>query len=222
MYVLDKATTALTLALLVLPVAAFARTSAADLAQTGNAGGALPCASCHGANGEGQVSDAGPIPRLAGLSAPYLVKQLEDYKRGQRLNDIMQLIAQALEPGEITDVAAYYADRQAPASPPPATPSDVLKQGEQLALLGKWEANLPPCLSCHGPNGVGVAPSFPYLAGQFAGYIEGQFRQWRSGERKNDPLDLMKTVARGLDERETAAVASYFQTLAPPRQQGVP
>ena len=48
----------------------------ATLANTGGDGLAA-CASCHGAQGEGQ----GAMPRLAGINAAYLRKQLDDWRR---------------------------------------------------------------------------------------------------------------------------------------------
>jgi cytochrome c553 len=209
--------------MLLLPGAALGQPSdGQNLAKHGTEAGVPPCASCHGALGEGQASGAGAVPRLAGLSRDYLVKQVDDYRQGRRHSDIMQPIAGTLTADEVSALAAYYSELEAPRLAGPTADGEAIQLGERLATIGKWEGELPPCMSCHGPKGVGVAPSFPYLAGQSAGYITAQVAQWRSGERNNDPLDLMKTVARGLDERETAAVAAYFQTLTPPKRQGVP
>lgn len=49
---------------------------------------ALACVTCHGANGEGMA--AGGFPRLAGLSAAYMRKQLEDIRSGARSAPVMQ------------------------------------------------------------------------------------------------------------------------------------
>ena len=48
------------------------------IAMSGGEGGArYACVTCHGARGEGNGFDA---PRLAGLPAGYLQKQMEDYR----------------------------------------------------------------------------------------------------------------------------------------------
>ncbi len=55
------------------------------VAVSGGEGGArYACVTCHGARGEGNGFDA---PRLAGLPAGYLQKQLEDYAAGLRLKE---------------------------------------------------------------------------------------------------------------------------------------
>jgi thiosulfate dehydrogenase len=216
-----SAQVALTLMAAALPLAASARSPGGEaLALNGNTAGVPACASCHGAEGRAGMADNAVIPRLAGLSPAYIAKQLEDYGHGRRLSAVMQPVAKMLGPDEMAEVADYYGTRQAPA--PPAAAADVAlrAEGERLATLGKWEANIPPCMSCHGPKGVGVAPSFPYLAGQSAAYIEGQLEEWRRARRQNDSFDLMKTIVRGLDGEEIVAVASYFQSLAPPARQG--
>jgi cytochrome c553 len=69
-----------------------------------------PCASCHGAQGEGAVVD---VPALAGQSAPYLEATMHAYRTGQRANDIyarMRRMAQVLSDQEISALARYYAN----------------------------------------------------------------------------------------------------------------
>ncbi|MAQ39158.1 MAG: hypothetical protein CMO21_18285, partial [Thioclava sp.] len=63
------------------------------------------CASCHGDKGEGIET----VPRLAGLPAPYLAKQLHDFQRGTRFNDSMAYVAKGLSDREIGELANYYA-----------------------------------------------------------------------------------------------------------------
>lgn len=58
-----------------------------------------------------------------------------------------------------------------------------------------------------------MAPAFPSLAGQHAGYTVAQLQAWKTGARTNDPLQLMKTVAEKLSEEEMRAVAAYLATL---------
>ncbi len=64
-----------------------------------------PCASCHGAKGEGN----GPIPRLAGQLYPYVVKQLANWshERQEENSDVMAPIAHGLTESQIDAVAAY-------------------------------------------------------------------------------------------------------------------
>jgi cytochrome c553 len=88
-----------------------------------------------------------------------------------------------------------------------------MAQGENLAVNGAWNRDMPACFKCHGANGLGVAPHFPALAGQHAAYTVSQLQAWKAGTRRNDPLNLMKSVADKLSDAEMQAVATYISTL---------
>jgi len=64
------------------------------------------CAGCHGDNGEG---DGGDIPAIAGLDVAHLVAQLEAYRSGERKNDMMGAVAEALQDQDIAALAAHFA-----------------------------------------------------------------------------------------------------------------
>ena len=77
------------------------------IAMSGGEGGArYACVTCHGARGEGNGFDA---PRLAGLPAGYLQKQMEDYARGLRPHEVMRDAARFLDSHERVRVANHYA-----------------------------------------------------------------------------------------------------------------
>jgi cytochrome c553 len=61
------------------------------------------CIGCHGISGEGR----GNYPRLAGLSAAYISKQLKDYQNNQRDHGNMRSIAQTLSPQDVANLATY-------------------------------------------------------------------------------------------------------------------
>ncbi|MGN2248409.1 c-type cytochrome [Frateuria sp. GZRR35] len=180
--------------------------SAQVLVSQGNGHGVPPCQSCHGASGEGQT--AAGFPRLAGLDADYLTRQLADYAADTRANPVMQPIAKSLSADERQAVAAYYSRLPVPAIPPGTPPPD--RTGQTLATRGRWSQQVPACEQCHGPGGVGVGTHFPPLAGQPAAYIEAQLEAWQQGTRRNDPLQLMQHLSRKLDARDIAAVAQSF------------
>jgi cytochrome c553 len=52
-----------------------------------NGNGAHACSACHGAQGEGRPE--ADYPRLAGLSADYLLRQLNDFVDNNRENELM-------------------------------------------------------------------------------------------------------------------------------------
>ncbi|BBP42980.1 c-type cytochrome [Thiosulfativibrio zosterae] len=67
-----------------------------------------PCASCHGAHGEGNEV----TPALAGQTPHYFIRTMHAYKAGHRTNDIHEGMGQFthdLTDAEITALADYYA-----------------------------------------------------------------------------------------------------------------
>lgn len=176
----------------------------------GNGKGATACITCHGADGAGNAAAA--FPRLAGLDAGYLAKQLQDYQHGTRKDSVMQSVAKALSSAEAADVAAYFSAQPLPAKTAVGDAA-LVARGARLALSGFWDKDVPACISCHGPGGRGVGAHFPALAGQHASYIAKQLNAWLTGTRDNDPQALMKGIARRLSASDIAAVSAYFAGL---------
>ena len=179
--------------------------------QGGAQPGATACVACHGADGMG-LAPAG-FPRLAGISADYLSKQLHDFQTGKRVSPVMQPLAKSLTDQEIASVTATIAGMPAPAVPAINRARMPDGPGEQLALRGAWDRQIPECVSCHGPGGVGVGSAFPPLANQPAMYLTAQLNAWRDGTRHNDPDDLMGHIAKSMTEDEIKAVAEYFANV---------
>ena len=176
----------------------------------GNGKGAAPCMACHGADGGGMAGAGNP--RLAGLNAAYLQKQLDDFASGTRASPMMQATAKALSEDERQALAVYYSKQpMAPTLAKPAVPMPAADSvGAMLATRGRWDQQVPACVQCHGPSGVGVGEHFPPLAGQPATYIEAQLKAWQRGTRHNDPLQLMQHLSSVLSEQDTRAVAAWF------------
>lgn len=74
--------------------------------------------------------------------------------------------------------------------------------------LGRVKAT--PCHACHGADGLGTAPNFPVLAGQYADYLVFALKQYRSGERANV---LMAPWAAQLSDADIADLAAYYSSL---------
>lgn len=168
------------------------------------------CASCHGERGQGTVN----VPRLAGLPAAYIVKQLRDYGAGTRRDASMEMVARGLEADEILGLANYYATLRAPSTARPSLQGD-LARGERLALRGDWESGIPACFSCHGPSGFGVAPAFPALAAQHPEYTVAQLVAWVNGNRNNSGIQLMDSIAQAMSDADRRAIADYLASLPP-------
>jgi cytochrome c553 len=185
----------------------------AVVAAQGTAAGAPACAQCHAFSGSSDGS--GAFPRIAGQSAFYLAGQLRDFASGARVNAIMSPVAQALSPDDIADLAAYYAGLDTPFLPLKAGDPALIKQGEAIAKVGDAGRQIQGCDNCHGPGGTGEPPAIPYLAGQYAHYVEFTLQMWQQGFRKNSP-DAMAAVAKKLDSQAIAAVAAYYQQVHSP------
>lgn len=178
---------------------------------TRGSGAALACATCHGADGAGNAQ-AG-YPALAQLPQAYLAKQIADFKSGTRSHPVMTPIAKAMSVKDTEATARYYAALIPTKTQVSAMDPAALARGENLAVNGAWDRNIPPCFKCHVEGGLGVAPAFPRIAGQHATYTVNQLQAWKTGTRTNDPLKLMKAVADNLSNEDVTAVANYLATL---------
>ena len=189
-------------------------TSGVTLAQESAAPAAEPkpwdtCVSCHGADG----NSVNPIwPSLAGQGAPYIAKQLYDFKGGRRADPLMSGMAMAVPDDKVDEVAEYFSSQEAkPAAP---VKPELVEQGKQLYVAGNPATGITACAACHGPNGNGnAAASFPALGAQHAAYTIKQLQMFRDGSRANDPNQMMRDIAARLTEQEIEALAMYLSTL---------
>ena len=62
------------------------------------------CAACHGMDGN---SPAPNFPKLAGQGEGYIVKQLQDFKSGKRVDATMNAMAAPLSETDMADLAAF-------------------------------------------------------------------------------------------------------------------
>jgi len=72
--------------------------------------GVYGCINCHGENGKGKSPNNALFPLIGGQHKDYLVKQLTDFKKGERKNDpsgMMADIAKLMTNAEIEAVSEY-------------------------------------------------------------------------------------------------------------------
>jgi thiosulfate dehydrogenase len=207
------ATPALLAIAMVCPSVALAAGASAgeQIALKGSSARAPPCSSCHGPEGQGQ--SAAGFPRLAGMDAKYLARQVAAFAAGTRANPVMSPIAKMLTSSEASSVAAYYAAIPAAKQPGEATTKPAPPEGMRLAVKGDWNIGLPACGQCHGPQGLGVGSSFPPLAGQSSAYLAAQLAAFKAGTRKDDPLALMQGIAKRLGDAQAVAVSEFYAAL---------
>jgi len=153
------------------------------------------CATCHG--DKGVPTDPKTIPPIWGQQQSYLMKQLRDFRSGERKSDAMAPIAKGLAEGDLRKLAAYFAAKTWPARQASASPPAPPKGIDQ-------------CQACHQPNFEGGMPA-PRLAGLSYEYLVGEMREFASDERSNN-LDMPKFM-RALPEPERDAIARYLSAL---------
>lgn len=172
----------------------------------------VACARCHQLDGSGDSS--GAFPRLTDQSAWYLYKTLQDYAAGLRPSKIMEPIARSLTSRDMQDLAAYFASiDDAPYPAEPETDPQVLQIGGAVVAVGDPERGVPACASCHGPDGVGSPPIYPFIAGQYAPYLEDQLHLWKEGRREGDPLSIMRVIAEKMSDEQIHAVSLYLASV---------
>jgi cytochrome c553 len=156
------------------------------------------CLGCHGIDGYKNAYPMYSVPRLEGQHPEYLVAALQGYKSGDRAHITMHSQASELSEQDIADIAAYFA-------------------GKPLTPTGKGALTVPQvaqlCSSCHGADGVAVAPMYPSLAGQHEDYLVRALGEYKKGGRKNP---VMTGFAANLKDVEIALIAAYYARQSPP------
>lgn len=196
------------------PPGSHAATPATDGARPALPNGVAPCESCHGAHGEGNA--ALNAPRLAAQPQAYLARQLASYADGRRSNPVMAPIAKALDEKLRDELGAYYAGLKAPGNAA-AKPGEGAGRGRQLAIVGDHGRDIQACANCHGPEGIGEPPTYPYIAGQQRNYLLAALKAWRDGSRRTDPSGQMPAIAKRLSDEDMAALADYYAAAAAPQ-----
>lgn len=166
------------------------------------------CAACHGADGNSTMP---ANPSLAGQGYDYLLKQLANFKSGERQNAIMSGMVASLSPADMKNLAAYFSEKQE--KPGTAKDKEQALLGQKIYRGGIQGSGVPACASCHGANGKGIPVQFPRVAGQHAEYVVAQLNLFRSGERANDAAKMMRVIAAKMTPQEMEAVAQYIQGL---------
>lgn len=171
------------------------------------------CAGCHNTDGN-SIIPANPI--LAGQHAEYITKQLinfksQDNKPAERKSAVMAAMVTSLSATDMVNIGAYYT-MQVP-KPRAANDKKLAKQGEKIYRGGNIESGVPACASCHSPNGAGIPPYYPRLAGQHAEYTVSQLRAFRTEKRANDVNRAMRDIVARMSEKEIKAVAEFISGL---------
>jgi cytochrome c553 len=159
------------------------------------------CSMCHGAQG---ISEAN-APNLAGQYPEVVIKQLHDYKRGDRVSTLMQALARNLSDRDIADIAAYY-DSLPKARTAPARYDET--SAPALVRVGDPLRNIAPCIACHG--GTDHKLGAPWLEGMPKEYLVVQLKDFQAGTRHNDSHAQMRNMSRQMLPNEIEQVADFY------------
>lgn len=164
------------------------------------------CAGCHGAIGQGTTN--GQVPAIAGQHYSVIVKQLRDYREGERWDARMESLMSEhrfTDDTQIAHVAEYLSRMYLP----PAGGGSGLGGEHGAAVFARH------CASCHGPRGEGDgAKVIPRLAGQQYMYLRRQLHDAVDGRRPNMPADHIALLAP-LDVDDIDGLAEYLSEVAP-------
>jgi cytochrome c553 len=69
------------------------------------------------------------------------------------------------------------------------------------------------CFACHGENGVGIAETYPNLAGQKQGYLVSSVKAYKDGSRTGGLAVLMAPMVSALSDEDISDIAAYYSGL---------
>lgn len=168
------------------------------------------CALCHG--GYGQGTPGTMSPRLAGLPAGYLAKELRYYRDGVRHHGPM-IVASSVDTmtdKDIEDISEYLAGVNLRTLRLPEIPAYTKGDAE------RGEAHyMDECKGCHLRSGLGKeSKDIPPLAGQYGSYLFGQMKRFQNKERHHDD-DPEDTTFDGLEDEVLDDLVTFLTTLPP-------
>jgi len=158
------------------------------------------CYGCHGISNYKNVYPTYSVPKLQGQYADYLVAALAAYAKGDRSHSTMHSQAATMSEQDMKDIAAFLAGEQ-------------LKPDQQSKPEGKIPSKAEQlCVSCHGPDGVGITPLYPTLSGQHADFLLRALLDYKNGSRKNP---VMSGFVADLSDDEMRELAAYYSKQRP-------
>lgn len=173
------------------------------------------CESCHGEKG---ASSHENIPVIGGMSAFYLDAQLHAYQDDYRpceqveypagpeqgeMGDMCEEV-EGLSDEQIAAIADYFAGLPF-VVPDQETDPDLVSQGEDL--------HQQHCAKCHSEGGGLDFDDAGILAGQWRGYLQQTFEEYRSGERWQP--EKMTPKMEQLSDDEARALIEFYVAQEP-------
>ena len=172
------------------------------------------CAACHEPEGWGHTT--GSVPQIAGQHRKVVIKQLADFRAGNRDSVLMAPYTSVESIGgtqAVADVAEYISTLEISVQNGKGPGTD-LDLGESLYR--------EHCMECHGENGEGSNDGLgPRIQAQHYKYMMRQFQWIRDGKRRN-ASEEMTSLSQELGDSEINAVLDYASRLQPAEELRAP
>ena len=167
---------------------------------------AMLCTACHGV----ENSNNPEWPNLSQQSKKYLVEQLHAFRDGVRNNALMSSQAMGLSDEDINDLASYYNNVKSKRGVLPADDSNI-ELGQKIYRGGIADRAVPACISCHGPNGLGIdRTGYPKISGQHSIYTLSRLKDYKEGYDDRDSVSknysIMSAISFKLSNLEMKAL----------------
>ena len=169
------------------------------------------CSNCHGPTGN---STSPNFPNLAAQQEAYIVAQLHEFKGHSREDpagfEYMWGLSHSLSDKQIQELAAHFTSQKLERRPVEGKPERIAA-GKPIFTGGVAAKGVPPCASCHGPDGLGNAEA-PRIAGQHVDYLTKQLKVFQRTDQRPQGA-VMKVVAHELSLQNIQDVAAYLQSM---------
>jgi cytochrome c553 len=168
------------------------------------------CALCHGNYGQGTPGTLSP--RLAGLPAEYLAKELRYYRDGIRTYDPMVVASSidSMTDKDIDDISEYLAGVNLRNLNLPEIPAYT--RGDKARGQSLFQDD---CKQCHRRTGLGKPhKGIPPVAGQYGSYLFGQMKRFQKKERYHDD-DPDDETFDAFDDTQLDDLVTYLTSLPP-------
>ncbi|MCK5810697.1 MAG: cytochrome c [Cocleimonas sp.] len=187
------------------------------------------CAGCHGEFGMG--GKEGKYPRLAGLSAAYIYKEMIAFRDRTRPNMPMveHVDDRQMPNDDIMDIAIYLnkiklatrlsvVDEKAPNFDAYAR----LLEAKQTIQIPKAQGDIKAgkklykkeCKSCHAKDGMGNDKELvPQLAGQYTQYLTRQIKLYTEKKRSHDKEDPEEEFFKSFTVEQMRDILAYASVL---------
>ena len=187
------------------------------------------CAGCHGEYGQG--GKQGEYPRLAGMPAAFIARQLHLFRERERPNMAMieYVDHRQMPDQDIKDIANYLAGIKLKTKLPPVDETALgfdayarLLDSKKLMQIPRASGDIEKgrklykkeCDSCHGKEGWGdQKKAVPMLAGQYTNYLLRQFEKYKKKIRIHDPEEPEDELLSEFSDQEIEDILAYLSIV---------